>query len=224
MVDKPKPARAAGIATPKLSSTDLDAMRAKRRGVGVSPEYQIARGPSDPEARQDKAPPPRPAGLTRQSKAPPPRPAGLTPQSKAPPPRPAGLSSKSKAPPPRPAGLSSKSGDLKRLELVNLALKFMDGGTDGKSAPESTTKKGIQNFDKNKADAEARRAASQVQKKAKGGKVSEYGGKETYKSKSAMMKHEGKESKSMEKKESRMAMGGKCRGMGAATKGGNYKG
>ena len=166
MVDKPKPARAAGIATPKLSSTDLDAMRAKRRGVGVSPEYQIARGPSDPAARQDKAPPPRPAGLTRQSKA----------------------------PPPRPAGLSSKSGDLKRLELVNLALKFMDGGTDGKSAPESTTKKGIQNFDKNKADAEARRAASQVQKKAMGGKTS------------------------------KMAKGGMCRGMGAATKGGNYKG
>lgn len=54
-------------------------------------------------------------------------------------------------------------------------------------------------------------------------KVSEYGGKETYKSKAAMMKHEGKESPSMEKKEGRMAKGGKCRGMGAATKGGNYK-
>ena len=67
-------------------------------------------------------------------------------------------------------------------------------------------------------------ARGQVQKKAKGGKISEYGGKEMYKSKSAMMKHEGKESMAMEKKEARMAMGGKCRGMGAATKGGNYKG
>jgi len=221
MVDKPKPARAAGIATPKLSSTDLDAMRAKRRGVGVSPEYQIARGPSDPAARQDKAPPPRPAGLTRQSKAPPPRPAGLTPQSKAPPPRPAGLTRQSKAPPPRPAGLSSKSGDLKRLELVNLALKFMDGGTDGKSAPESTTKKGIQNFDKNKADVEARRAASQVQKKAMGGKLKmvEKGGKKV-----PAFAADGIGKMAKGGKTSKMAMGGKCRGMGAATKGGNYKG
>ena len=61
-------------------------------------------------------------------------------------------------------------------------------------------------------------------KTAKKGKISEYGGKEMYTSKAAMMRHEGKESMSMEKKESRMAMGGKCRGMGAATKGGNYKG
>ena len=67
-------------------------------------------------------------------------------------------------------------------------------------------------------------AADGVGKMAKGGKISEYGGKEMYKSKSAMMKHEGSESMAMERKERKMAMGGKCRGMGAATKGGNYKG
>ncbi len=66
--------------------------------------------------------------------------------------------------------------------------------------------------------------ADGVGKKAKAGKISEYGGKEMYKSKSAMMKHEGSESMAMERKERKMAMGGKCRGMGAATKGGNYKG
>ena len=54
-------------------------------------------------------------------------------------------------------------------------------------------------------------------------KISEYGGKEMYKSKAAMMKHEGKESLAMENKEGRMAGGGKCRGMGAASKGGKYK-
>ena len=54
-------------------------------------------------------------------------------------------------------------------------------------------------------------------------KISEYGGKETYKSKAAMMKHEGKESMGMERKEARMAGGGMCRGMGAASKGGKYK-
>lgn len=59
-------------------------------------------------------------------------------------------------------------------------------------------------------------------KMAKGGKISEYGGKEMYKSKAAMMKHEGKESMSVEKKEAGMANGGKARGMGAATKGGNF--
>ena len=69
-----------------------------------------------------------------------------------------------------------------------------------------------------------RRKDGGVVKKAKGGKISEYGGKEMYKSKSAMMKHEGSESMAMERKERKMAMGGKCRGMGAATKGGNYKG
>ena len=62
-----------------------------------------------------------------------------------------------------------------------------------------------------------------VTKKAEGGKISEYGGKEMYKSKSAMMKHEGSESMAMERKERKMAMGGKCRGMGAATKGGKYR-
>ena len=65
-------------------------------------------------------------------------------------------------------------------------------------------------------------AADGVGKMAMGGKISEYGGKEMYKSKAAMMKHEGKESMPMEKKEARMAMGGKTRGMGAATKGGNF--
>ena len=35
-------------------------------------------------------------------------------------------------------------------------------------------------------------------------KVSEYGGKETYKSKAAKMKHEKKESKATERKEKRM--------------------
>ena len=57
---------------------------------------------------------------------------------------------------------------------------------------------------------------------AKGGKISEYGGKETYKSKAAMKKHEAKESPAKERKESRMATGGMCRGMGAATKGGKF--
>ena len=67
-------------------------------------------------------------------------------------------------------------------------------------------------------------AADGVGKMAMGGKVSEYGGKEMYKSKAAMMKHEGSESMAEERKERKMAMGGKCRGMGAASKGGNYKG
>jgi hypothetical protein len=67
-------------------------------------------------------------------------------------------------------------------------------------------------------------AADGVGKMAMGGKVSEYGGKEMYKSKAAMMKHEGSESMAEERKERKMAMGGMCRGMGAATKGGNYKG
>ena len=59
---------------------------------------------------------------------------------------------------------------------------------------------------------------------AKGGKakISEYGGKEMYKSKAAMMKHEGKESVSMENKEGRMAKGGMSRGMGAAIKSGKF--
>jgi hypothetical protein len=63
-----------------------------------------------------------------------------------------------------------------------------------------------------------------VKKMAMGGKVSEYGGKENYKSKASMMKHEGMESKAVEKMESKMAGGGMCRGMGAAKKGGSYKG
>lgn len=63
---------------------------------------------------------------------------------------------------------------------------------------------------------------SQPDKMAKGGKISEYGGKETYKSKAAKRKHEAKESPAYEKREKRMASGGMCRGMGAATKGGKY--
>jgi len=60
-----------------------------------------------------------------------------------------------------------------------------------------------------------------IKSKAKGGKVSEYGGKENYKSKSSMMKHESMESPAMEKKEKKMKSGGmmKMRGAGAATKG-----
>ena len=49
----------------------------------------------------------------------------------------------------------------------------------------------------------------------KGGKVKEYGGKETYKSKAAMMRHEAKDSPAMERKEG-MASGGKVRGYGKA--------
>jgi hypothetical protein len=55
-------------------------------------------------------------------------------------------------------------------------------------------------------------AADGVGKMAKGGKVSapikEYGGKEKYPSKTAMMKHEKKEPMKMEKKEGMMAKGG----------------
>jgi hypothetical protein len=55
-------------------------------------------------------------------------------------------------------------------------------------------------------------AADGVGKMAKGGKVSapisEYGGKEKYPSKAAMMKHEKKEPMKMEKKEGMMAKGG----------------
>jgi len=67
-------------------------------------------------------------------------------------------------------------------------------------------------------------AADGVGKMAKGGKVpaaiSEYGGKEKYASKSAMMKHEKKESPKMEKKEKEMAKGGtvKCAVGGAIKK------
>lgn len=83
-----------------------------------------------------------------------------------------------------------------------------------------------------------------------GGMISEYGGKEKYSSKASMMKHEKAESPSVERGEEKMAKGGKlkiiskggkkvpafaadgvgkmamggmCRGMGAATKGGKYK-
>ena len=56
-------------------------------------------------------------------------------------------------------------------------------------------------------------AADGVGKMAMGGKVSEYGGKEMYKSKAAMMKHEGSESMAEERKERKMAMGGKVKKM-----------
>ena len=59
-------------------------------------------------------------------------------------------------------------------------------------------------------------------RKAKGGKISEYGGKEMYASKSAMRKHEAKESPTMERSERKMAKGGMCRGMGAAKRGGTF--
>jgi hypothetical protein len=50
---------------------------------------------------------------------------------------------------------------------------------------------------------------SPAKKMAKGGAaISEYGGKEKYASKAAMMKHEKKESPKMEKKEKKMAFGG----------------
>ena len=67
-------------------------------------------------------------------------------------------------------------------------------------------------------------AADGVGKMAKGGKVSapikEYGGKEKYASKAAMMKHEKKEPMKMEKKEKEMAKGGtvKCATGGAVKK------
>jgi hypothetical protein len=44
--------------------------------------------------------------------------------------------------------------------------------------------------------------------KKKTGKISEYGGKEMYSSKKAMMKHEGMESMKMEKSEGKMKQGG----------------
>lgn len=55
----------------------------------------------------------------------------------------------------------------------------------------------------------------------KGGMISEYGGKEKYTSKKAMAQHERAETPAKERME-KMAMGGKCRGMGAATKGGKF--
>jgi hypothetical protein len=127
-------------------------------------------------------------------------------QGEAPPPRPVGR--QGEAPPPRPAGLTSQSGTAGKVpptsqvqqKAMGGKLKMVEKG--GKKVPAF--------------------AADGIGKMAKGGKVSEYGGKEMYKSKAAMMKHEGKESKSMEKKEAGMAKGGKARGMGAATKGGNF--
>lgn len=59
----------------------------------------------------------------------------------------------------------------------------------------------------------------------KGGKViSEYGGKEKYPSKAAMMKHERAESPAKERAEKRMASGGAVRGTGAAIKGKGFSG
>ena len=54
------------------------------------------------------------------------------------------------------------------------------------------------------------------------GKIKEYGGKEVYASKAAMMKHEKKESKAEEMKEHKMKRGGSCsyaRGGGIEKKG-----
>jgi hypothetical protein len=121
------------------------------------------------------------------------------------------VSSKAKAKPSKPAmavmiGLSpakkmAKGGDMK--------MGYAKGGMamvekDGKMVPSF--------------------AADGVGKMAKGGKVpaaiSEYGGKEKYASKAAMMKHEKKESPKMEKKEKEMAKGGtvKCATGGAVKK------
>ena len=65
------------------------------------------------------------------------------------------------------------------------------------------------------------KCGGKVSKMAKGGKISEYGGKEKYTSKKEMAKHERAETPAKERME-KMAMGGMCRGMGAAKKGGNY--
>jgi len=90
-----------------------------------------------------------------------------------------------------------------------------------KARPSAAPKKSIRPT--TRSDFEAQSALDQAAKGYKaGGKVSEYGGKEKYKSKAAMKKHEGKESSATERKEKRMAGGGMCRGMGAATKGGKF--
>lgn len=69
-------------------------------------------------------------------------------------------------------------------------------------------------------------AGPMMSRMAKGGKakVSEYGGKEMYTSKAAMMKHEGEESMSMERKEGGMGKKAKMkvRGTGAAKKGNKF--
>ena len=96
------------------------------------------------------------------------------------------------------------------------------------------------------------RTEEMTENKKKGGMISEYGGKEKYKSKAAMKKHESKESKTEEKMEKGMHRmpdgkmmkdsahkkpvkkmgggavkykgGGSCRGAGAATKGTKFSG
>ena len=69
-------------------------------------------------------------------------------------------------------------------------------------------------------------AGPMMSRMAKGGKakVSEYGGKEMYTSKAAMMKHEGEESMSTERKEGGMGKKAKMkvRGTGAAKKGNKF--
>jgi len=50
-------------------------------------------------------------------------------------------------------------------------------------------------------------------------RISEYGGKETYPSKKAQIKHERAESPAKEREEKKMASGGMVRGYGAAVKG-----
>ena len=81
------------------------------------------------------------------------------------------------------------------------------------------------------AEREARDYESLLpQRRKAGGKISEYGGKETYSSAAAKRRHESGES-AMEERAERMSYGGKvkkmmnggtCRGMGKATRGGNY--
>jgi len=53
------------------------------------------------------------------------------------------------------------------------------------------------------------KCGSSVKKMKKGGAVAEYGGKEKYKSKAAMKRHEAKESPAMERKERKTMARGK---------------
>lgn len=89
-----------------------------------------------------------------------------------------------------------------------------------KMAPKSS-KRPMTRTDKEISDMADHSIKQGVKYQAKGGKISEYGGKEKYTSKKAMAKHERAETPAKERME-KMAMGGKCRGMGAAKKGGNY--
>lgn len=74
------------------------------------------------------------------------------------------------------------------------------------------------------ADREGADLPENMKKMKAGGKViSEYGGKEKYASKKAMMRHERAESPAMEKAE-KMKSGGMVRGTGAAIRGKGFSG